>query len=162
MNTTRDATDTRAGARKSGAGTQTAEDTTWGGTQESTGWLGWIAFAGIVMLMMGTFHAIQGLVALFQDSYYLVQESGLVVQVDYTAWGWIHLAVGVLVLCAGIALIAGQLWARIVAVILAFGSALVNITFLAAYPIWSLAMIALDVLIIWAVTVHGNEMKVDA
>jgi vacuolar-type H+-ATPase subunit I/STV1 len=127
--------------------------------EQTTGWLGWIAFAGVMMLLMGTFHAIQGLVALFQDTYYLVAESGLIVQADYTTWGWVHLILGVVVVLAGIALLAGQMWARVVAVILAFGSALVNIAFLGAYPLWSMIMIAVDVLVIYAVTVHGKEAK---
>jgi len=129
------------------------------GAAEGTGWMGWIMFAGVMMLLMGAFHAIQGLVALFQDTYYLVAEQGLIVQADYTTWGWVHLILGAVVVLAGIALLAGQMWARIVAVILAFGSALVNIAFLGAYPLWSLMMIAVDVLVIYAVTVHGKEMK---
>jgi hypothetical protein len=111
------------------------------------------------MLMMGTFHVIQGFVALFQDTYYLVAETGLVVQVDYTTWGWVHVLLGVLVGLAGLGLLSGQMWARIIAIILAFGSAIVNISFMAAYPFWSLALLALDVLVIWAVAVHGKEMK---
>lgn len=127
----------------------------------TSGWTGWVVFAGIMMLMVGAFHVIQGIVALVQDTYYLVGQQGLVVSVDYTTWGWVHTILGIVVILAGLALLAGQLWARIVAVILAFGSALVNIAFLAAYPVWSLAMIAIDVLVIWAVTVHGNELKPD-
>ena len=125
----------------------------------TSGWTGWIVFAGVMMLMMGAFHVIQGLVALFQDTYYLVGQEGLVVQVDYTTWGWVHTILGAVVILAGVALLAGQMWARIVAIILAFGSALVNIAFLGAYPIWSLMMIAIDVLVIYAVTMHGKEMK---
>ena len=129
------------------------------GDAEGSGWQSWIVFAGVMMLLMGTFHAIQGLVALFQDTYYLVAEQGLILQADYTTWGWVHLILGAVVVLAGIALLAGQMWARIVAVILAFGSALVNFAFLGAYPLWSLLMIAIDVLVIYAVTVHGKEMK---
>ena len=130
------------------------------GTPEApSGWTGWIAFAGVMMLMMGTFHAIQGFVALFQDTYYLIGSEGLIVSVDYTTWGWVHLILGTVVVLAGLALLVGQMWARVVAVILAFGSALVNIAFMGAYPLWSLMMIAVDVLVIWAVTVHGKEMK---
>jgi len=125
----------------------------------TSGWTGWIVFAGVMMLMMGAFHVIQGLVALFQDTYYLVGQEGLVVQVDYTTWGWVHTILGAVVILAGIALLAGQMWARVVAIILAFGSALVNIAFLGAYPIWSITMIAIDVLVIYAVTMHGKEMK---
>ena len=146
MTTTRQATGTTAGA-------ETMDN------YGTSGWTGWIVFAGVMMLMMGAFHVIQGLVALFQDTYYLVGQEGLVVQVDYTTWGWVHTILGAVVILAGVALLAGQMWARIVAIILAFGSALVNIAFLGAYPLWSLTMIAIDVLVIYAVTMHGKEMK---
>lgn len=144
---------------QSGTTTMPSRGSQYSGYDEPSGWTGWIVFAGVMMLMMGAFHAIQGLVALFQDTYYLVAAEGLVVQVDYTTWGWVHLVLGAVVVLAGVALLAGQMWARVIAVILAFGSALVNIAFLGAYPLWSLMMIAIDVLVIWAVTVHGKEMK---
>ena len=124
-----------------------------------TGWVGWIIFAGTMLVILGIFHAIQGLVALFNDSVYLVGPKGLVINVDYTAWGWIHLIGGIIVVLAGVALFAGKMWARILAVIVAVVSAIINVVFLPAYPIWSTMMIAIDVLVIWAVTVHGSEMK---
>jgi len=128
-----------------------------------TGWVGWIAFAGTMMLLLGSFHVIQGLIALFQQEYYLVGANGLTVNLDFTQWGWTHVILGGLIIGAGIGLIAGQMWARVIAVILAFASAIVNVGFLAAYPVWSTIMIAVDVLVIWAVIVHGREMKsVDA
>jgi hypothetical protein len=128
---------------------------------ERTMWVGWIAFAGVMMMMLGAFHAIEGLVAIFQDSYFLVGQDDLVVHVDYTMWGWVHMLVGILVVSAGAAVLTGHMWARVIAVIVAFGSALLNIAFLSAYPIWSTIMIAVDVLVIWAVMVHGREMKDD-
>jgi hypothetical protein len=126
---------------------------------EMTGWVGWIGFAAIMMMLLGTFHAIEGLVALFQDQYFLVGKSGLTVHVDYTTWGWIHIIGGVIVVGAGVALLTGKMWARAVAVAVAAVSAIVNIGFLSAYPVWSTIMIAFDVLVIWAVTVHGSELK---
>jgi hypothetical protein len=129
------------------------------GGYDDSAWTGWIAFAGVVMVMLGIFHAIQGLVAIFKDEYYLVGKSGLVVNVDYTAWGWVHLLGGIILVAAGVAVFSGQIWARTVGVILALVSAIVNVGFLAAYPLWSLMMIALDVTVILALTVHGSEMK---
>jgi hypothetical protein len=126
---------------------------------EPTGWLGWIVFAGTMMMLLGCFHAMAGLVALFKDEYYLVSQSGLVVDVDYTAWGWTHLILGIVIACAGAGLFAGATWARFVAVIFASVSALVNVAFLAAYPLWSAIMIAVDILVIYAVTAHGREAK---
>ena len=124
-----------------------------------TGWVGWIAFAGFMMVLLGTFHVIEGIVALFRDQYFLVGSRGLTVHVSYTTWGWIHILGGILVGAAGIALFTGKLWARTVAVVVAFLSALVNLAFLASYPIWSALMIVIDLLVIWAVTVHGSELK---
>ncbi len=131
------------------------------GVPEATGWTGWIAFAGVMMVLLGTFHAIEGLVAIFDDGYYLVSQEGLVVSVDYTGWGWAHLLLGIIVALAGVSLFAGRMWARIVAVLASMLSAVVNIVFFAAFPFWSATMIVLNILIIWAVMVHGSEMKSD-
>ncbi len=127
----------------------------------ATGWVGWIFFAGIMMVMLGTFQAIEGLVALFKDSYFVVPRSNLVVSVDYTTWGWVHLLLGILVAVAGLGLMAGQMWARVVGVLLAFLSAVVNIAFIAANPVWSTILITVDVLVIYALTVHGKETKAE-
>ena len=123
-------------------------------------WVGWILFAGVMMIVLGLFHAFQGFVALYDDDYYLVGRRGLAIEAGYTAWGWIHLALALLVMAAGVALLNGRLWGRVVGVVLAVVSILVNAGFLAAYPIWSTIMIAVDILVIWALTVHGDEMRV--
>jgi hypothetical protein len=122
-----------------------------------TGWVGVVLFGGIMMLMVGGFQVIQGFVALFRDEYYLVSPNGLVVEVDYTAWGWTHLLIGLVAVATGIGVMVGQTWARVVGIVIAVVSALVNIAFLAAYPIWSTIIIAIDVLVIYALAVHGRE-----
>ena len=127
-----------------------------------TGWVGWVAFAGVMMVILGTFHVIDGLVAIFKDEYVLVGKSGLVVNVDYTAWGWLHLIGGIIIIAAGVAVFTGQIWARVIGVLLATVSAVINIAFLSAYPIWSTIMITLDILVIWALTVHGGELREDS
>jgi hypothetical protein len=116
-------------------------------------------FAGTLMLMIGSFHVIQGLVAVFNDEYYLVTKNGLTVHVDYTTWGWTHIIAGIVVICAGLGLFAGQMWARVVGIALAGISALLNFAFIASYPFWSTIVIAMDVFVIMALTVHGREMK---
>jgi hypothetical protein len=126
---------------------------------QPTGWVGWIVFAGTMMIMVGAFEAMMGFVALFKDDYYLVARNGLVVSLDYTTWGWIHLIFGIVALLAGFGLLAGQMWARVVGVIVAVVSAIANVAFLAAYPVWSVIIITVDVLVIWALTVHGREVK---
>jgi hypothetical protein len=124
-----------------------------------TGWVGWVVFAGVIMMINGTFSAIAGLIALFNDDYYLVGPSGLVVNVDYTAWGWVHLLLGLVVAAAGFGAMAGQTWARALGVIMASVSAIINFAFLAAYPVWSAIVITLDVFVIYALIVHGGEAR---
>jgi len=126
---------------------------------EMTAWVGWIFFAGAMMVMLGSFHVIEGLVAVFKDEVFLVGKSGLVINVDYTTWGWVHIIGGLVIAGAGIALFTRRIWARTIGVIMAMVSAIVNITFLSAYPVWSAIMITLDVLVIWALTVHGGELR---
>jgi hypothetical protein len=123
------------------------------------GWAGWIVFAGWMLILVGFFHLIDGFVALFHDEVFVVGRSGLAITADYTVWGWVHLIAGVVAVLAGVAIQRGRLWARAVAVLVAFVSALINMTFLPAYPVWSAIMVAVDIVIIWAVTVHGSVMK---
>jgi hypothetical protein len=111
-----------------------------------------------MMIVAGTFHAMAGLVGLFNDAYWLVPSSDLVVTVDYTTWGFVHLVLGVLAIAAGAGILAGQAWARLTGVVLAVISALVNIAFLAAFPLWAMLIIALDVLVIYALIAHGKEV----
>ncbi len=129
------------------------------GEVRPTGWLGWVLFAGLVMLLLGIFHAIAGLIALFNASYYLVGPNGLVVNVNYAAWGWVHLILGIVVAAAGWAVMVGQTWGRVVGIVLALLSAIVNLGFLPAYPVWSVIFIALDIVVIYALAVHGREAR---
>ena len=126
---------------------------------QTTGWVGWLVFAAVLMILLGALHAIQGLIALFNSEYYLVGPHGLSVHLDYTTWGWVHMIAGAVVLVAGIGVLAGQTWARAIGILLAFVSALANFTFIAAYPVWSCILIALDVLIIYALAVNGRELR---
>jgi hypothetical protein len=127
---------------------------------EVTGWVGWVTFAGIMLIMLGIFQAIEGFVAIFDDGYYLVRPNGLVVNVDYTVWGWIHLIIGLIAIAVGLGLLAGNMLARIVGVIVAVISATLNVLFIGAYPVWSTIVIAVDVIVIYAIVVHGRELKV--
>src|SRR3954465_10001725 len=124
-----------------------------------TAWAGWVVFGGVMLIMMGSFQVIEGLVALFDDGFYLVRSNGLVVDVNYNTWGWIHLIIGVVGVLAGLGLLVGNMAARIVGIAAAFLSALVNLAFISAYPVWSTILIALDVIVIYAIVVHGRELK---
>jgi len=127
---------------------------------EVTGWVGWIVFAGTMMMILGVFHMFQGLIALFRHSYIAFPTSGLTIQVNYTQWGWLHLLAGALVFFAGLGLFTGRMWARTVAVILLSISALINFAWANMYPIWSLTLLAIDFFVLYAVIAHGREMKV--
>jgi hypothetical protein len=114
-----------------------------------------------MLIMVGAFQIIEALTALFRRTYYTVNNDHLLVRVNYTGWGWIHLVLGVLLVCAGLGLFTGQMWARVVGVVLAGLSAVANLVFIAAYPFWSLTVIFLDILVIYAISVHGREMRTD-
>jgi len=124
-----------------------------------TKWVGWVLFTGVVMMVSGLISLIQGLVALVDDDFYLVKAESLAIDLDYTAWGWLLVAFGALLLGAGYAVMFGHLWARFVALVIVFVHAMINLTFLAAYPIWSIIAIALDLIAIYAIAVHGDEGK---
>ena len=124
-----------------------------------TGWVGWLVFAGMMMILVGSFQAINGLVALFNDDLYAVRPNGLVVNVDFTAWGWTHLLLGILLIAGGAAVFSGRVWGRTLGVIAAMVSAIVNFAFIPAYPVWSLLVITIDMLVIWALIAHGGELR---
>jgi hypothetical protein len=128
------------------------------GVHTRSTWSGWIWFAGTILIIGGFFTAIEGLVALFRNEYYVVGSDGLLV-FDMTAWGWIHLIVGVCAVLTGITLFSGAAWARVVAVLLVSFNAVSQLAFLAAYPIWTTIIIAMNVLVIWAVVVHGEVVQ---
>ena len=124
-----------------------------------TAWAGWVVFGGVMLIMLGVFQIIEGLVALFDDGFYLVRSNGLVVSVDYNTWGWIHTAIGIIAVLTGIGLLAGNMAARIVGVGIASLSALANLVFISAYPLWSTIMITIDIIVIYSIVVHGRELK---
>jgi hypothetical protein len=131
----------------------------YGNSPDPTGWTGWVVFASFMMFLVGAFQAIQGLVALFDDGFYLVTSGNLVVDVNYNVWGTVHLILGVLLLLSGAGVLTGNLAARTVGVILAALSAVANLVFIEAYPFWSIIIITVDVLVIYALTVHGRELR---
>ena len=112
------------------------------------------------MIRMGALYAIAGLVGIFEEQvYYVGANSHLVVSVDHTTWGWVHLIFGLIGLFAGFAVMAGATWARVVGIILAGISVILNFAYMAAFPVGSVVIIALDALVIYAVAVHGGELR---
>ena len=114
-------------------------------------------FAATMLIVIGFFQAMQGLVALLNDNFYVAGQKW-VFQFDVTTWGWIHLLLGIVVALAGFFVLVGQVWARVVGVIVATFSAVVNFAWLPYYPVWGAIVIALDVFVIWALTVHGRDV----
>ena len=113
--------------------------------------------AAVFMIMIGVFQAIQGLVALVNDSFYVVGAE-YVFEFDVTTWGWIHLILGTVAALAGFALFQGAVWARTVAVLMASVSIIANFMWIPYYPLWSLTVITFGAFVIWAVTAHGRDI----
>jgi hypothetical protein len=120
--------------------------------------VGLTIFAAVMMIMIGTFQAIAGIVALVNDTFYVVGQEW-VFQFDVTTWGWIHLGIGIVIGLAGAALFRGAVWARTVGVIVATLSAVLSFAWLPWYPIWAVLVITADVFVIWALTVHGRDLS---
>lgn len=118
---------------------------------------GWIAFAGIIMIVTGIFQAFAGLVAIADDSFFVLTTDYLV-KFDPTTWGWIHLIIGIIVLASGFGVFSGNLAARTVGVIAAAVSGIAAFLWMPWYPIWGVVIIAVDIAVIWALTVHGRDL----
>ena len=118
----------------------------------SSGTAGWVVglslFAGIMMIITGLFNAMEGVVALARNEVYAVTPR-YIFAFDLTTWGWIHIILGIVVLAAGVGVITGQLWGRVVGITIASLSMLANFAFIPYYPIWSLLIITLNVFVIW-------------
>ena len=127
-------------------------------SEQPSAWAaGYAAFAGVVLILIGFFQAVAGLVAIVDDQFYVVGQE-YVFQFDVTTWGWIHLIVGLIVLLSGFGVFTGNVLARTVGVIVAGVSALVAFAWLPWYPIWAVVIIALDIAVIWALTMHGRDI----
>ena len=122
---------------------------------------GWVFFAGILMILQGISQAYLGISALVgHNSYLFITEKNNIVltTANSNAWGWVDLAIGVLVLAAGFSLLHGSNWARIFAIIFMGLSFLTSIAFLGVFPIWSIVAIIIDIFIIHALVVQHNEV----
>lgn len=127
----------------------------------TTGWADWIRFAAAILIINGIFGVIQGLVALIgPDTYYASAGNDLFI-FNVEGWGWWNLSIGTLQILTAVALFSGALWARIVALFLATISAFVQMLLIPVQPVWSLIVIAVDVLVIYAITAHGEELAED-
>jgi hypothetical protein len=127
----------------------------------ASGWaIGGVTFASTMMILIGIFQAFAGLEAIIDDDFYVVTQN-YAFDLDTTAYGWIHLILGIVIVLAGFALWARKTWASIVAIFLAMLSAIANFFFIPYYPFWSILMIALAVWVIWAITRPGTPTTGD-
>jgi hypothetical protein len=129
------------------AGTEAPSVSTWA--------LAGITFAATMMVLIGVFQAIGGLNAIIEDDFYVATQNYLF-DLDVSAWGWIHLILGIVVAVSGYFLFLGRTWAGIVALTLAMLSAIANFFFIPYYPFWSLLIIALCIWVIWSLTRPGT------
>jgi hypothetical protein len=127
----------------------------------ATGWTGWARFAGVILIINGVFSGLQGLVALTGPDTYYLATPGTLFLFDAKGWGWWNVAIGAGLILTAVALFAGATWARITAVILAGLSAVVQLMLIPSQPWWSVIVIAVDVLIIYAIIAHGEELKAE-
>jgi hypothetical protein len=119
--------------------------------------VGFTMFAAFMMILIGAFHIIAGIAGILENEFYAVTPNYFL-EFDASAWGWIHLIVGIVILLAGFGLFSGAVWARTVGVILATLSAIANFAFIPYQPVWSITLIAVNVFVIWALTVHGRDI----
>jgi hypothetical protein len=125
-----------------------------------TGWVGWGIFASVMLLVAGIIEALYGLAAIIgPNSAYFLQPDGDLFLFDVAGWGWWHLILGLIMVLIAFALFAGATWARVIAIILVALNAIGQFALLPVQPWWSLIVLAVDVLVIYALTVHGRELK---
>jgi hypothetical protein len=128
-------------------------------TGRTTAWVGGVVFAALMLMTTGFFNIVAGLGALIgPDDAYIDTQVGLLI-LDIEAWGWIHLILGISLLVIGGCLAAGQTWALVAAVILVSLNLLTQFIILPAQPWWSVIIIVIDALILWALVAHGDETK---
>ena len=112
----------------------------------------------MMMMLIGCFDIIQGLAGIIKKDFYAATPN-YVFHFSTSAWGWINLILGVVVLLAGIGIFTGAVWARSVGVAIAALVAIENFAFIPIYPLWAITIIAISVFVIWALTVHGRDLS---
>ena len=110
------------------------------------------------MILGGAFEALQGIAAIVNDKY-LVVLPNYVYAFDLTVWGWIHLLIGLALVAIGISLLMEQGWARLAGIVVAALAALINFTWLPYSPLWAIVLIAIDVLVIWALVSSRQQAR---
>jgi hypothetical protein len=134
-------------------------ETSQAGYREMSGWVGWVVFAAVILMIHGTFTAIQGLSAIFRDDAYWVTNGGEVLTFNVTSWGWIHLILGILGVIVGYLLLQGSTFARVIGIALVSLNLISQFAYLPLYPFWGMVGIAVGFFVLYALIVHGGELK---
>ena len=122
--------------------------------------VGFMLFAAVMMMLIGVWQAIAGLAAVIENEFY-IKTPNYFLELDVSTWGWIHLILGIIILLAGFGVLGGAVWARTVGVLLAGLSAISAFAFIPYHPVWSVVVIAVDVMVIWALTAHGRDAMME-
>jgi hypothetical protein len=128
-----------------------------------TFWAGWVAFAALLMVVMGFLDFLQGLIAIVRDDYYVLTPEQIIV-FDLTTWGWIMMIWGIVVSVAGYGLVTGASWARWFTIFAATVNLVIQLSFVGAsqYPLWALVVLTLNVLVLYALIVRWSDVKEEA
>jgi hypothetical protein len=124
----------------------------------NSSWTGWIAFAGLLMVLIGAIDVFQGLIAIIRDNYYTVTPSQIII-FDTTTWGWVTLLWGIVILLAGFGLLSGAGWARWLTILAASVNVIGQLGFVGSsqYPLWALTGITLTLVVLYALIVHWGD-----
>ena len=126
--------------------------------KKPTAWVGFVVLASVLLCISGAFNIITGLVAVFSDRVY-AQGPNVTVGLDVTGWGWFHIFLGLVLFATGLALYTGATWARITAIIVVSVNLVTQLLEMPAYSLWSLVIMTVDLLVLWAIIVHGDEIR---
>jgi len=128
------------------------------GNDEPTGWIAWILFGGLMLVLLGGAHLTIGSLALIRPEALEGSRSDLLLDLDLTALGWVHIVLGAVLMLVGAGLMLGQVWARALAIVLATVAFVINFAYASVYPIWSVVAIVLCAIVLYATVAHGSEL----
>jgi hypothetical protein len=126
--------------------------------EPSGGAIGWISFAGILLIIGGSFAMLAGLAGIINPDAFVVTKDNIL-KLSTTSWGWWHLIIGAIVFFSGFGVFTGNVLARTVGVIAALVSMISAFVWMPIYPIWGITIVAVDFAVIWALTAHGRDIQ---
>lgn len=129
------------------------------GKKKTSAWVGWVYFASALIVVAGGINVIAGLTGIFNSDFYVATQNGKLLIFDYATWGWVHLVLGAGMLAIGGFLLKGKTWAQAVTVGLVVLSMIANLALIGVYPLWSIVSLILSACVIYAVTLHGDEVR---